>query len=136
MNQVTGLKKLGSVGLMAVLLGLSGCANVPNATAPVPTIKQSMQGMKGALQPAMDSTTMAEFAKHVAQFKASTADATRVIYSGTAAEQAKYAEGMTKMKMGLAMLDATMSKGDLMASKQVLKSLLAVRDEYHKLLKK
>jgi|GEM_PF-6802488 len=134
MNQVTGLKKLGSVGLMAVLLGLSGCASVPNATAP--TIKQSMQGMKGALQPAMDSTTMAEFAKHVAQFKASTADATRVIYSGTAAEQAKYAEGMTKMKMGLAMLDATMAKGDLMASKQVLKSLLAVRDEYHKLLKK
>ncbi len=134
MNQVTGLKKLGSVGLMAVLLGLSGCASVPNATAP--TIKQSMQGMKGALQPAMDSTTMAEFAKHVAQFKASTTDATRVIYSGTAAEQAKYAEGMTKMKMGLAMLDATMAKGDLMASKQVLKSLLAVRDEYHKLLKK
>ena len=34
------------------------------------------------------------------------------------------------------MLDATMAKGDLMASKQVLKSLLAVRDEYHKLLKK
>lgn len=134
MNQVTGLKKLGSVGLMAVLLGLSGCASVPNATAP--TIKQSMQGMKGALQPAMDSATMAEFAKHVAQFKASTTDATRVIYSGTAAEQAKYAEGMTKMKMGLAMLDATMAKGDLMASKQVLKSLLAVRDEYHKLLKK
>ena len=134
MNQVTGLKKLGSVGLMAVLLGLSGCASVPNATAP--TIKQSRQGMKGALQPGRDSTTMAEFAKHVAQFKASTTDATRVIYSGTAAEQAKYAEGMTKMKMGLAMLDATMAKGDLMASKQVLKSLLAVRDEYHKLLKK
>jgi soluble cytochrome b562 len=126
-------KKMWMTSACITALGLFGCAAQPLGT---PSIESSMEKMGQSIGAAMKSTTMTEFSQNVKVFSDNAAHAAQNKYSGTAAEQALYVEGMLQLRAGINEVNRHVAANDLDSAKKALSALLPIRNKYHATLKK
>lgn len=124
-------RRTAAVVLALTLAQAATLAYSPLARAKNSEIKQTMNDMKRAYNGALNSATLADFARYAGQLQAGADEAGRMTFKD---DPDTYRQGMQQLQQQLALVNKAVAAGNLAGAKEALHQVNVAKKHYHDLL--